>query len=259
MLFKKNFKKIAFLPIALFLLSSTNYDDDIDRRFSLWPDEIKVTSANGDSITLGVNKQEIVNVKNEYELVESFMNDYPSLKMIGPPTSRYNCHSYSFICRGSFNVFVFEEPNICYSKEAYVLSDGSPGDIVVYMTKDSKPIHSGIVKERIDKTVKTSKDDLANIIVVSKRGTSALFEHKGNEFNLMDNVYSIRYYRLSSSHKHKYNSFFIPIDDNYHANVCSCGDYIQEGHMLSAGSLEGVDYAPCIYCNGYVSGGIYVR
>ena len=117
MLFKKNFKKIAFLPITLFLLSSTNYDDDIDRRFSLWPDEIKVTSANGDSITLGVNKQEIVNVENEYELIESFMNDYPSLKMIGPPTSRYNCHSYTFICRGSFNVLFLKNQTFVIVKK----------------------------------------------------------------------------------------------------------------------------------------------
>lgn len=256
---KNALEKLIFLPISILLLSSSNYQDDVDRRLSLWPDVITINHSSGIRISLNVNKKTTI-IANADDMAKHFMDLYPSLEMIAPPTNRYNCHSYSLICHGSFNVFNEGSPEIILELTSlYEPSEGNVGDIVLYLTEDNDKIHSGIIKERLHPFNGLTKEDLKNITVVSKRGGNALFEHQGDEFNMINEVNSIRYFKLSSSHKHNYDAFSIPIDDNYHANVCTCGDYIKEGHMLSAGSFEGVEYASCLYCNGYVCGGIYVR
>lgn len=54
---KNALEKLIFLPISILLLSSSNYQDDVDRRLSLWPYVITINHSSGIRISLNVNKK----------------------------------------------------------------------------------------------------------------------------------------------------------------------------------------------------------
>lgn len=186
-------------------------------------------------------------------------SEYTSIERISQPTTSFNCHSYAWYSQNvSLNDIWMSYPNAYYqdSDLSYnCVNKPRVGDIICYFDLD-KPaeeqnIHSGIVVGLSGEASNNVCGDSNTVIVQSKWGMGALYEHKGDECLYVNDADEVRYYRprtnasytLSSS----MNDLSIPRTVNgngeitdtygmYELNVTSAGQYtitIQSDDALS--------------------------
>lgn len=72
---------------------------------------------------------------------------------------------------------------------------------------------------------------------------------------------NVVYYKLSNPvHTHDFSFEYEWIDYKYHYAICSCGEKIQQGHIVAGGSFsDGKRYANCLYCGGLTEMGITIN
>lgn len=215
-----------------------------------------------------VNRDNGIEDVEANELLEQDKKSFPNIELLAMPSDQYNCFSYAFIAPSKYNYFGFTKVHDFLTnptKYGYFnveYGDVKAGDKVVYYTKESAPMHAGIVEEILSPLTSNSASNLSKLMLVSKWGNSGLYRHRGSDFSFSDEntPYSLRFYRVDSFHRiHNYLNIILPYNDSYHEKFCSCAKSIKEGHMVPAGSFEDNEYATCLICGEEVNKGIYVR
>ncbi len=215
-----------------------------------------------------VNRDNGIEEVEANELLEQDKKSFPNIELLAMPSNQYNCFSYAFIAPSKYNYFGFTKVHDFLTnptKYGYFnveYGDVKAGDKVVYYTKESAPMHAGIVEEILSPLISNSALNLSKLMLVSKWGNSGLYRHRGSDFSYSakNTPYSLRFFRVDSSHWiHNYSNIILSYNESYHEKFCSCTKSIKEGHMVPAGSFEDNEYATCLICGDEVNKGIYVR
>ena len=168
---------------------------------------------------------------------------YENSTLKGPPTKKYNCHSYAWHLQDSSNTYWIDDSAELlkyiadYSYFEIINPDPEdlqPGDIVVYIHSQGAPseeddywLHSAVVKSVLG-DCEPGTTTIASIIVKSKWGKGGLYEHNGYECSYTEyaeeadaenyNPNEVAdYYRYFRQHDHNICVSTIPMNDPMHA------------------------------------------
>ena len=122
-----------------------------------------------------------------------------------PASIKYNCHSYAWHSQDvlSNNIWL-NSPEVYYSETdaSYELVDVANGeeprigDIIVYMSWNGSPNHSGIIVGYSEDMSGGYTGNANKYIVDSKWGDAGLYRHRGDHCGYYETATSIKYYRL---------------------------------------------------------------
>ena len=143
--------------------------------------------------------------------------------VLGPATSKYNCHSYAWYQKSVQNPsWILHVDRYCEDTHARRTEVPSAGDIVVYYGSDGYPVHSAVVK-----SVSSS-----GIVCESKWGAAGLYEHLYTNVPPDYRLYtggpvSCEFYTYLRAH----NYVATVIDTAYHRLTCKfCDLDVTEAH-----------------------------
>lgn len=200
-------------------MTETPYPTDEEPEFPIvyTPRGTEVIVSNG--IYLYQYTEEEVQESNE-----GMATSYPNAIRKADANTNYNCHSFAWYSQDiRSNHYWMDDPSEYIHDGSYVLSDGQPGDIMVYYN-DFRIIHSAIVLERMSGTPMTARNDSNLVRVISKWGKAGLYEHIGNECGYVPtdpSNYSsaeyVSYYRLSTQETIKSSDY--GFDPQYYFDV----------------------------------------
>ena len=164
--------------------------------------------------------------------------------VLGPATSKYNCHSYAWYQKSVQNPsWILHVDRYCEDTHARRTEVPSAGDIVVYYGSDGYPVHSAVVK-----SVSSS-----GIVCESKWGAAGLYEHLYTNVPPDYRLYtggpvSCEFYTYLRAH----NYVATVIDTAYHRLTCKfCDLNVTEAHTADPRTGK------CITCGSVVSSTIF--
>lgn len=177
-------------------------------------------------------------------------DEYKGVQMRAKSNPIYNCFSYAFYKTSSNNNCVIKKDVTSYRTDgSYIQSQGYPGDKIVYFDVEGNPMHAGVVIARTSYPILEGTDDLANVLVDSKRDEGPLYRHSANNCpysHVFNNFFGFfKYYRLNDSHAHSFNYSIINSNTNEHLVTCACGMAFKQPHHFYFGTKN----YDCIYCS----------
>lgn len=250
--------KISILSTLLATVLSTNSVDT-----SYYATYSYIYNQNNTKIKVLKYNQDYLTDEEIEEKDEESKTAFPSIETLEEPTLRYNCHSYSFYSKALSNWYWIVEPEKFIDDGTFISSDGSVGDVVVYLDSSSNIIHSGIVNDRLSSKI-SGKNDLDNIVVDSKWGDSGLYRHSGKDTpyyggmsaGVTDNI---AYYKVNSTHTHSYIYNYVSISTKKHYAYCRCGSYLQQAHTVNGTFSSFEQYKTCIHCGSNAEVGLVIQ
>lgn len=230
------FKSVALLPVLFGLYSPYVYDE-----------VVTIKTPNGSDVIVGHCTQNI----DRYIGAENngFDTEFPLAKVIQDSNPAYNCFSYAFYDTSPENRYVFLDKIDNYWKDgSYVASNGYVGDRIVYFDREGNHIHAGIIIARTSWPMLEGEDDLSIILVNSKWGVGAVYQHQGN-YNPYSHIYNVNYgsfayYKENTNHNHRYDNKIVENNEN-HVCFCTCGDLLEQPRFYY--ETDGI--RKCVYCN----------
>lgn len=219
--------------------------------------DVSYELADIDAKTLGNHPIELLYTDDEHSsayysfLEKQLFEECGTLTKLGEATARYNCHSYAWYQRSTYNTYWINDINPYTSDPHYYTvtkSTAQVGDVVVYLDSNNNPLHSAIIRS-------ISTSNMVPIITCqSKMGPAGVYVHG---IDVVPNAYTttgdengvVKYVIYHYSTDHTYTGESSSFNSTYHTSQCEyCDEVKNYTHTLSYTNTSSTHTATCSVC-----------